>query len=366
MPGILGTKLRREREDIGLTQEALAKAVGLSSEFISLLELGKRMPSLDTLTTLANYFKKDASYFLKEKEEAFNVLLQEESLDKKARGELRKFKKFCEEYSNLEELTGCRLELAPLYTHTSAERMADEERSRLGFGNGPIRDVFSVLELNGLHIVRQPIPEKSKISGVFIYFEIEGAAFALVNSIQSLGQQIFTAAHEYCHFLKDRNIGPVIDNPDIFINEYVSLYHPREKFAQTFAFRFLVPPSKVKEIINKDLFKKKLNFADVLYLRNYFGVGTLAIIQVLKDLEFISPAKFEEFQKLASSTHGEAFFGKFSEEKELIKGKGGIILSSRFKRVALEAYQKKLITVEKLSELFNLDKEKLKSFLKVR
>ena len=93
MPGILGTKLRREREDIGLTQEALAKAVGLSSEFISLLELGKRMPSLDTLTTLANYFKKDASYFLKEKEEAFNVLLQEESLDKKARGELRKFKK---------------------------------------------------------------------------------------------------------------------------------------------------------------------------------------------------------------------------------------------------------------------------------
>ena len=61
MPGILGIKLRIERESLGLTQEDLAKAVGLSSEFISLLELGKRMPSLDSLKSISEFLKKESA-----------------------------------------------------------------------------------------------------------------------------------------------------------------------------------------------------------------------------------------------------------------------------------------------------------------
>lgn len=363
MPGVLGTRLRREREALGITQEALAKGVGLSSEFISLLELAKRMPSLETLTTLADYFKKDVSYFLKEKEETFKILLQGEELDKKARAELRKFKKCCEEYIHLEELTGRRLEIAPLYTHSSAERMAGEERHRLGFGDGPIRDIFSLLEFNGLHIIRQPIPEKSHISGVFIFFEVERAAFALVNSTQSPGLQVLSAAHEYCHYLKDRNAGPIIDNPDIFVDEYLSLYHPREKFAQKFAVRFMIPPAKVKEIIDKDLRSKKLSFTDVLYLKGYFGVSTLAMLQTLKELEYLSRSRFEEYQKLKPSSYEEVFFGRLADEGRMIKGKRGAILSNRFKSLALEAYQRRKITAEKLSELLNQDKNKIVSVL---
>lgn len=364
MSGILGTRLRKEREEIGLTQEALAKAVGLSSEFISNLELGKRMPSLESLISLASYFKKDVSYFLKEREEAFNMLLRGEEVDKEARGKLKKFKKYTEEYLHLEKLTGRRLELAPLYTHLSAERMADEERRRLGFGDGPIRNIFSILELNGLHILRLPIPEKSKISGVFIFFEIEKAAFALVNSSQTLGRQAFTAAHEYCHYLKDRNTGPIIDNPDIFIDEYLSLYHPREKFAQKFALRFLMPPAKIKEIIEKDLCSKRLSYADVLYLRRYFGINALEMLRTLKDLGYISHSRLEEFQKLDPYVYEEAIFRKLLEEGEPTGGKGGAILSSRFKSLALESYQKKKISLEKLSEFINIDKEKIKSVLK--
>ncbi len=363
MPGILGTRLRREREDLDLTQEALARAVGLSKEFISHLELGKRMPSLETLTTLADFFKKDVSYFLKEKEEAFKILLRGERLDKKARTELKKFRKYCDEYIHLEELTRRRLELAPLYTHTSAERMAEEERRRLGFGDEPIRDIFSLVELNGLHILRQPIPEKSNISGVFIFFEVERAAFALINSAQSLGQQVLTAAHVYSHYLKDRNAGPIIDNPDIFIDEYLSLYHPREKFAQTFAVQFLISPAKVKKIIDKDLHSKKLSFADVLYLKRYFGVSALAMLRTLKDLEYLSRSKFEEYQKLDPSAFEEVFYGKPAAEERLRKGRRGAILSSRLKSLAIEAYQKRKITEERLSKLLGWNKDKIKSVI---
>jgi transcriptional regulator with XRE-family HTH domain/Zn-dependent peptidase ImmA (M78 family) len=363
MPGILGTRLRREREELGITQDALAKGVGLSSEFISLLELGKRMPSLETLTALADYFKKDVSYFLKEKEETFKIILRAEGLDEAGKAGMKKFKKHCEEYSNLEELTGRRLEPGPIYAYISPERMADEERRRMGFGDEPVRDIFSLLELNGLHIIRQPIPEKSNISGIFIFFEVERAAFALINSTQTVGQQALIAAHEYCHYLKDRNAGPIIDNPDIFIDDYVSLYHPREKFAQTFAVRFLIHPAKVKKIIDKDFRSKRLSFEDVLYLKRYFGVSAPVMLRTLKDLEYISLSKFEEYQKLDPALYEEVFFGKSAEEGRLRRGEKAVILSSRMKSLAIEAYKKKKISADKLSSLLKRDKNKIKSLL---
>ncbi len=341
----------------------MAKGVGLSSEFISLLELGKRMPSLESLTALADFFKKDVSYFLKEKEETFKIILKTEGLDEKAKAEIKKFKKYCEEYIHLEELTGRRLEPGPIYAYISPERMADEERRRMGFGDEPVRDIFSLLELNGLHIIRQPIPEKSNVSGIFIFFEAEKAAFVLINSAQTIGQQALVVAHEYCHYLKDRHAGPIIDNPDIFIDEYVSLYHPREKFAQTFAVRFLIHPAMIKKIIEKDFHSKKLSFADILYLKRYFGVSALAMLRTLKDLDYLSRSKFEEYQKLDPSPYEEVFFGKLAEEDRLRKVKKGAILSSRLKSLALEAYKKKKISAEKLSRLLKRDKDKIKSLL---
>ncbi len=358
MEGILGTKLRRERELMGLTQKALAKAVGLSSEFVSQLELGKRMPSVDSLTALASFFKKDVSFFLKEKEDSFNVLLRGEELDKKTRAALKKFKKYCEDYLFLEDITGRRLELGPLYTQSSAERMAEEERHRLGFGDEPIRNIFSLLELNGLHILRLPLPEKSKISGVFVYFEVEKAAFALINSEQSSEEQVFIAAHEYCHYLKDRNAAPIIDNPDVFVEEFVSLYHPREKFALTFAEHFLVPPSMVKKVVDKDLQSKKLNLSDVLYLQSYFGVSTSAMLQALRNLQYLSRSRFQEYRGVDLAVYEGFFSAEPLEKRRFIKEKRGVILPNRYKRLAIETYRKKRISEEKMFQLFGLHGDK--------
>ncbi len=364
MPGVLGTRLRGEREIMGITQEALARAVGLSSEFISHLELGKRMPSLETLTTLSDFFKKDVSFFLKEKEEAFDVLLQDERIDKKARTGLRKFKKYCEEYMQLEDLTGRRVELAPLYSHPSAEAMADEERRRLGIGYEPIQDIFSLLELNGLRILRLPIPDESKISGVFIFFETERAAFALLNSAQPFEQQVFTAAHEYCHYLKHRHIGPIIDHPDIFVEEYLPLYHPREKFAQMFAVCFLISPEKIKAVIEKDLHSKKLSFADILYLKAHFGMSIPDMLHALKDLEYIPNSRYEAYLKIKSSLDDETYFSDPGGELRPVKKKNKAVPSKRFMSLAFDAFQRRKISEEKLFDLIGQSKEKVKSVLK--
>ncbi|MGB3862187.1 MAG: XRE family transcriptional regulator [Candidatus Aminicenantaceae bacterium] len=333
MPGILGIKLRIERENLGLTQEDLARAVGLSSKFISLLELGKRMPSLDSLKSIAEFLKKDISYFIRERETAFEGLFSQKTINTQAKSELKKFKKYCDDYINLEEAAGRRLELAPAYSHLSPERLAIEERRRLGLGDSPIRNIFLLVEMNGLRVYRQSISEECKISGIFIYFEIKEAAFALINKNLSEGEQIFTAAHEYYHYLRDRYTDPIIDNPDVFMEEYVSLYHPREKFAQTFARRFLMPPTKVKAIIEKDMRSARLEFEDVVYLKRYFGVSTLAMIQTLRELEYVDYSQYKEFQALDDVAYEKTLFGRSTGLDSVRKAK--ILPSDRFKSLAV-------------------------------
>ncbi len=322
-----------ERENLGLTQEDLARAVGLSSEFISLLELGKRMPSLDSLKSIAEFLKKDVSYFIRERETGFEGLFSQKTINTQAKSELKKFKKYCDDYLKLEEAAGRRLELAPAYSHLSPERLAIEERRRLGLGDSPIRNIFLLIEMNGLRVYRQSLSEECKISGIFIYFEIKEAAFALINKNLSEGEQIFVAAHEYYHYLRDRYTEPIIDNPDVFMEEYVSLYHPREKFAQTFARRFLIPPTKVKAIIEKDLRSARLKFEDVVYLKRYFGVSTLAMIQTLRELEYVDYSQYKEFQGLDDVTYEKTLFGKPTGVESVHKAK--ILPSDRFKSLAV-------------------------------
>jgi transcriptional regulator with XRE-family HTH domain len=157
MGKLLPARLKKAREDAGLTQESFARALGLSSEFISLLEAGKRAPSLDTLSRIAAYFNK---------EPAFKVLFRAPAIDlsPQVRVELERFKRYAEDYLCLEEATGRRLETAPLYSGpTSPEKMAAEERRRLGLGDEPIRDIFALLEHNGLRILRVPMPPDVEI-----------------------------------------------------------------------------------------------------------------------------------------------------------------------------------------------------------
>jgi len=323
MDKIIGTRLRKARQETGLSQGAFARAVGLSSEFISLLEAGKRTPSIATLDKIASYLNKDMSFFFQVREPAFTVLLRGNALDDAARVVLRKFQRYCERYLALEEATGRRLELAPLYASISAERLADEERRRLGLGDEPIRDVFALCELNGCRILRAPIHEASKVSGVFVFMEERNAAFALINSAESPGRQAFTAAHEYGHYLRDRLDSPVVDNADVFVEEYVSLYAPREQFAQAFAARFLMPPARVRSLVEKEIGSTRLTYDDLIYLKRYFGVSAQAMLRTLRHMSLLRGERFEEYWKRDADARERELFGKPTQSEKAAALKPG-------------------------------------------
>ncbi len=360
MVRIVGMKIRKLREEMGLTQEDLAKSVELSSEFISLLELGRRSPSLESLSRIAKFFDKEISFFILEQTESFDSLLQGDKLDTKTRRLLKKFQGFCDDYLHLEEMTGRQSDLAPHYANVRADILAEQERFRLDLGNDPIPDVFSLLEQSGLRIIRHPIQEDLRIAGVFVFFEHKQAAFALINSNQPFHQQILTATHEYAHYLKDRYDGPILDNPDIFIEDYITLYHGREKYAQTFALHFLLPPERLKDFIDKDLRSKQLSLEDILYIRRHYDVSFLALLQMLKKMEYISLSQFKEYQKKDWEQRETALFGSRNIRIPQ-RAKGHSLLSARFVSLVTDAYMLKKISAEKAAQYLRIPKQKFSS-----
>ena len=347
MDKLLGTRLKRAREEVNLSQGAFAKSLGLSSEYISLLESGKRTPSFETLLKVAGFLNKNVSYFFEDKRPAFEILFDRAvrdnrvEADDRIRKDLQKFRASCDRYLELEEATGRRLDLAPQYPRISPERLAEEERRRLGLGNEPIRDVMALCEVNGCRIFRQTLAEEARIAGVFVFDEERKAAFALINANEASGFQTLVAAHLYGHYLMDRADSPIVDNPDVFVDEYVSLYSPREQFAQTFASRFLVPPEKLRELVEKDLRAKSLAFDDVLFLKRYFGVSTRAMLRTLRGRGILPEAKFEEFFKRNPEDREQEVFGGVSGQEErrsrTLFRKSRAILSDRFRLLAAEA-----------------------------
>lgn len=338
MGNFLPSRLKKAREDAGLTQEAFAHSLGLSSEFISLLESGKRAPSLDTLVRIASRLNRDAAFFLGEREPAFTILFRAASLDDPARSELVPFQRYVEDYLRLERETGRRLELAPLYADIPAGRLAAEERRRLGLGDEPIRDIFGLLERNGCRILRRPLPPEVGISGVFIFLEAEAAAFVLINAAQPLCRQSFTAAHEYCHYLKDRHDGPVIDGPDIFGEGPAPAANGKERYAQEFAAHFLMPPAKVREIVDKEFGPaRRLSYDDMLLVKRAFGVSAQAILRTLRDLDLLTAAQFEDYWARDPLPREREVFGGSGEECAILAAAGlpgdsdGVIVSDRFK-----------------------------------
>src|SRR4030065_2413879 len=92
MDKLFGTRLKRAREEVNLSQGAFAKSLGLSSEYISLLESGKRTPSFETLLKVAAFLNKTVSYFFQDKRPAFERLFDRAMPDERVRKDLLKFK----------------------------------------------------------------------------------------------------------------------------------------------------------------------------------------------------------------------------------------------------------------------------------
>jgi Zn-dependent peptidase ImmA (M78 family)/DNA-binding XRE family transcriptional regulator len=363
---LLGERIKSIRELQGFTQDEVAKAIGVTKEFISMVEAGKRLPSLKIMAKLAAYFGRDISYFLTSKEEPFVTIFRSEELGKFERRELSKIIKLADDYSFLEEITGEIPPLAPTYPEPSskelknlrllyryAEKLAEDERNRLRLGLEPIKDIFSLVESQGLHVIRKEMGE-IKLDGIFLFSEERGA-FAIINASKTLGRQVFTTAHEYCHYLKDRDKGYQIDK-SVFEGPTEEKMSPIERIANAFASSFLMPREAICEACNEF---DHIGPEEVIYLKRYFGVSYQAMVYRLKNLNCIKESQKEELLLVKPWTLEKLIFGDSEEEKE----ERPFPIPERYLKLALDAYSRGKISLSKLAELIKIDTLTLRKVL---
>ncbi len=60
----IGTKIREERIKKGLSQRVLARQAGISNTYLSDIEVGRTLPSVNTLLKISKALGKDISTFL--------------------------------------------------------------------------------------------------------------------------------------------------------------------------------------------------------------------------------------------------------------------------------------------------------------
>ncbi len=235
------------------------------------------------------------------------------------------------------------LELGP-------ETFAAEARQRLGLGVKPVWDMVALLEDEGVFVVEAPF-ESTNLFGAFTYSEETGPC-VLINTHCTRGRQTTTAAHEYCHNLKDREKVRAIvcgrHNEDEEI----------ERYAFAFARHFLMPREGVLQVLD-DLgaLSRDIDEEDIVHLRWRFRVSYQVASLHLMRLGFVGRSEYENLKDIRNVWALDRRLGYDPEEdrKEEPKRSSEALRRPRpLIELAVKAYEGGRITLSRFAEVMGL------------
>ena len=305
---VIGERLSSARRARGLTQEQAAAALGVARTTVTAMEKGDRRPRASELYTLARLYGRQLGDLVRppRKDQTPSFVVQfraaraEDTSANATRREqdIQRFEALCRWYVELEEMLGAPLpvrypeeyDVSGTNPERAAEAVATAERNRLGLGDGPIGDLWGMLEADvGLRIFAIPMQDR-RIAGMVIASSDLGGCIA-VNASHPAERQRWTIAHEYWHFLTDR-----------FKAEITVLRGGRvpasERAADAFARYFLMPASS---LTRRFLHVKRAKHgpitpADVLTLAHLYGVSFQAMTLRLEELELLKPGTWDSLK----------------------------------------------------------------------
>ncbi|GBC98736.1 hypothetical protein HRbin17_01250 [bacterium HR17] len=314
----IGRRLREARELFGLTQEEAAKRLGITREYLSLLEAGKRRLPMRLLAKAAELYGRPESWFygIGDPVGSLQMLLrktEEASLSEETKRQLVKFAHLCEEIANLRKLLNHPVPELPTYPVTKerleeqARQAARAERERLGLDDDPAPNLADILETHGIPVIR--LPMTYEVSGAMAY-DAEMGGFILVNAQKPPTHQLWTVAHEYGHLLKDRqqgfNLPEMVRETD---GEGDAKRVWIEVFANRFATHFLMPEETVRRLV-ESVGSKPLTAWRLIELRRTFGVSYAALLYRLKELDYLTEREFEKWRQEKLMTLEQFIFGE--------------------------------------------------------
>ncbi len=384
----LGQRLKRLREGRGYTQEEIAKLLEIPRSSVVQLESGNR--SLDSIELMKlsrqlGFDPKDlfASEFCDQRDSVTVLFRAEPSVatDRKLSQTISQWSALCRQFTSLEKLVGAdRSFVSPVRYDLPEPRgkweaiqqgavVADQERSRLKLGTGPVPGLPEIIESQGVRVGSLPLNDS--VSGLFLADEKVGLSI-LVNSCHSEQRQLFSFAHEYSHLLFDRDKRGNI-------SRLANREESTEVRANSFAAAFLMPQRGVREFLSgvgksrdiptlQEVYDEEgdavraqrrrpaqpmgLQFYDVGHLAFYFGVSYEAALWRLKAVQVISEEERENLaqKQSAAKAFRRVLAERFSAHRKQSTKRDGA-LQHRLLSMALEAFRLGEISKAKLKEI---------------
>jgi Zn-dependent peptidase ImmA (M78 family)/DNA-binding XRE family transcriptional regulator len=383
----LGHRIRTAREVCRMTQDDAAKHLGVSRPTFVQIEAGNRSVSSLELDKLAYLFGRDIREFVADsfqEQDALAALFRAQAdvagqpavLEK-----LRECMAIGRELTNLERLVGLDRDLAAVASYSmpsprnrweaiqQGQRLAEEERRRLGFGSAPVPDLGELLESQGVRTGLVDLPED--ISGLTLSGR-EVGLFVVANRAHHRLRRRFSLAHEYAHVVVDRErfglISRASDRDDLV-----------EVRANAFAANFLMPEDGVRQFVAglgkgkpsrlyAEIFdeSESLNIEgrsepgtqavqlyDLVQLAHHFGVSRLSSLYRLRNLRLVTEAEFGHLKTLEDAGKGKQLARRLGLP-EPDHGEMRSEFKHRFLGLALEAFRRDEISRGKLRELASM------------
>lgn len=297
-------RLVAARKSAGVTQDMAAAHLDMSRPTFIGIEKGTRRPRPEELVKLAELYKTSVNTLLRQETQPpklqphLRSVLNSNAEDQEGlETAIAKLTGFVDDYRTLEKKLDTRtitnfpprvrVPHGPI--ERFAEHCAQEERARLNLGaHLPIYTLRKVLEDVGVHVFLDAL--SSKLAGLYVFVQEFGYCI-LINKLHPKERRRWTTAHEYGHFLLDR------DRPGVDFVQGMQRKPENERFADAFAGAFLMPEAGVQRRFYEDVERKSdFNVGDLCRMADYYAVSLMAMTLRLESLGLIGRGSWDSIK----------------------------------------------------------------------
>lgn len=361
----LGERLADARKRAKLTQAQLADELGVARTTLVAIEKGERRPTNAELVKFAATVGDSVHDLLRENfvrteiSPRFRIGVADCDLPEVTRA-VERLRALGARYVELERLHGLHRARAPLENvqtyrldadatpsldpRLEGEDAARSVRAMLGLGDEPAMGIDERFEAEaGLRIFyldRLP----AKLAAFLIWTDEIGACVA-INRAHPPERQRWSLGHEVGHFLRDREVGDVLEDDD-------SLRQPGEIFPEAFAKEFLLPTTGVQKRFAERCRAGKFTAIDLYGLATTFGVSFQAMALRLEELRLLPRGSYE---KIVQSRLRPRDLAKTGVHLPAKRNESSTGLPDRYVALAVSAYDQELLSESEFAEVLEMD-----------
>lgn len=364
-PAELGERLKVARETANIKQESAAKSAGIARTTLISIEKGQRPARIEEVQALSRCYGVSVNSLLRREAVHVDLVPRFRSLPETGDSGIdqaaRTLNDLVRAEVELENILGVKRahsypvekSILPGDVRVQAEHDAQNLRNWLGLGEGPIQDLFALMELQlGVRIYSRKLDPK--VSGLFAFDDAVGACI-LVNSSHRKDRRSQTGGHELGHFIATRRL-PEVYQEGKFENSR------EERYANAFGRAFLTPTRAVMEKFKElTIGSSHLTRRHIILLAHYFGVSRQAIVMRLEELGLTKKGTWDWFRDNGGISDEQArqVLGSAAHDTSAIDSP----LSSRLFLLAIEAWKKDLITEGQMAEMLKVERVQVRELL---